>query len=93
MILFVCFVVYDHQTVDKIEFKGNNTNLSLKFGEALNENDLLLYILSDREPSSLELVVNQKITLSHLWLLIKQELKMNGKERNYDSKKYLFTFF
>ncbi len=78
-IWFFFFIVYDHQTVDKIEFKDNNTNLSLKFGEALKENDLLLYILSDREPSSLELVVNQNITLSHLWLLIKQELKMKGK--------------
>ena len=90
--VFFSFVVYDHQTVDKIEFKENNTNLCLKFGEALKENDLLLYILSDREPSSLELVVNQNLTLSHLCLLIKQELKINGK-RMIDTFKSNESFF
>ncbi len=62
-----------------IDFKQNNTNLTLKFGQALQENDLLLYILSDREPSSLELVVDQNTTLTNLWNLIKQELNMNCK--------------
>ncbi len=76
-------LVYDHQTVDSIEFKQNNTNLCLKIGQALKENDLLLYILSDREPSSLELVVNETITLSQLWFLIKQELRMNDDDNEY----------
>jgi hypothetical protein len=62
-----------------IDFKQNNTNLTLKFGQALQENDLLLYILSDREPSSLELVVDQNTTLKNLWSLIKQELNMDCK--------------
>lgn len=73
------YIVYDHHTVDSIEFKQNNTTLCLKFGQSLKENDLLLYILSDRDPCSLELVVDKNITLSHLWLLIKQELHMDGK--------------
>jgi len=55
-----------------IDFKQNNTNLTLKFGQALQENDLLLYILSDREPSSLELVVDQNTTLTNLWSIIKR---------------------
>jgi hypothetical protein len=76
-------VVYDHQTVDSIEFKQNNTNLCLKLGQALKENDLLLYILSDREPSSLELVVDETITLSQLWNLIKKELCMNDNDDEY----------
>jgi len=62
-----------------IDFKQNNTNLTLKFGQALQENDLLLYILSDREPSSLELVVDQNTTLTNLWILIKRELNMDCK--------------
>jgi hypothetical protein len=62
-----------------IDFKQNNTNLTLKFGQALQENDLLLYILSDREPSSLELVVDQNTTLTNLWNLIKHELNMDCK--------------
>jgi hypothetical protein len=76
--LFGFLIVYDHQTVDSIEFKQNNTKLCLKLGQSLKENDLLLYILSDREPSSLELVVDENITLSQLWLFIKEELHMNG---------------
>lgn len=79
MLLYIFLLVYDHRTVGSIEFKQNNTNLSLKFGQSLQENDLLLYIISNYEPSPLELVVNENITLSHLWLLIKKELKMNGK--------------
>ena len=71
-------LVHDHQTVDSVDFRQNNTNLSLKFGQALQENELLLYILSDREPSSLELVVDQNITLSHLWTTIKKQLSMDG---------------
>ena len=63
-----------------MEFKQNNTNLSLKFGQALKENDLLLYVLSDREPSSLELAVDKNISLSHLWVLIKDELHMEGEK-------------
>lgn len=51
----------------------------MKFGQALKENDLLLYVLSDREPSSLELVVNKNTTLSQLWFNIRQELNMSGK--------------
>lgn len=77
------YVVYDHQTVDSIEFKQNNTNLCLKFGQALKENELILYILSDREPSSLELAVDETMTLSQLWLLIKQELRMNDNDNEY----------
>ena len=81
---FYCFnflvLVYDHQTVDTIDFRQNNTNLCLKFGQALKENELLLYILSDREPNSLELVVDQNTTLTNLWNLIKQELHMNSKK-------------
>ena len=76
--LFLC-IVYDHDNVGEINFKDNNTQLCLKFGPALHENDLLLYILSDREPSSLELVVDQNTTLTDLWLLIKQELRMDCK--------------
>ncbi|CAF1340533.1 unnamed protein product [Rotaria magnacalcarata] len=75
--------LYDHQTVDSIEFKQNNTNLCLKFGVSLKENDFLLYILSDRDPCSLELVVDKNITLSHLWLLIKQELNMDDTDNEY----------
>ncbi|CAF3335448.1 unnamed protein product [Rotaria sp. Silwood1] len=75
--------LYDHQTVDSIEFKQNNTNLCLKFGQSLKENDILLYILSDREPCSLELVVDQSMTLSHLWLVIKQELNMDENDDEY----------
>ncbi|CAF4595138.1 unnamed protein product, partial [Rotaria sp. Silwood2] len=75
--------LYDHQTVDSIEFKQNNTNLCLKFGQSLKENDILLYILSDREPCSLELVVDQNITLSHLWLVIKQELNIDENDNEY----------
>lgn len=70
--------VYDHLTVDTINFKQNNTNLILKFGQALKENDLLLYILSDREPSSLELVIDRNRTLAELWSMIKTELRMDG---------------
>ncbi|CAF4230033.1 unnamed protein product, partial [Rotaria sp. Silwood2] len=72
--------LYDYQTVDTIDFKQNNTNLCLKLGQALKENNLLLYILSDREPNSLELVVDQSMTLTDLWNLIKQELHMDSKE-------------
>jgi len=86
-----CFIVYDNETVDSIEFKQNNTNLCLKFGQSLKENDLLLYILSDREPSSLELVLDKNSTLSHLWFLIKQELNMNSKYKKTNS--YLFIYF
>ncbi|CAF0972981.1 unnamed protein product [Adineta steineri] len=75
--------LYDHQSVDTINFKDNNTNLCLKFGHALKENDLLLYILSDREPCSLELVVDQNITLTELWLQIKHELKMDYNDNEY----------
>lgn len=80
-----CFVllVYDHQAVDTIEFKQNNTNLCLKLGQAVKENFLLIYVLSDREPSSLELVVDQNLTLNDLWCLIKQELHMDGKKNLY----------
>jgi len=74
-----CILVYDHQTVDTIDFKQNNTNLCLKLGQTLKENDLLLYILSDREPNSLELVVDFNLTLTDLWNLIKQELSMDSK--------------
>ena len=70
--------VHDHLTVDTIEFKQNNTNLILKMGEALKENDLLLYILSDREPNTLELVIDRNRTLSELWSAIKLELRMDG---------------
>jgi hypothetical protein len=76
---FFFLIVYDHETVDSIEFKKNNTNLCLKFGQSLKENDLLLYILSDREPSSLELVIDRNLTLTQLWFTIKKELNMNGK--------------
>jgi hypothetical protein len=76
-------LVYDHQTVDSVDFRQNNTNLSLKFGQALQENELLLYILSDREPSSLELVVDQSITLSHLWTTIKKQLSMDGEKHKH----------
>jgi hypothetical protein len=76
-------LVYDHQTVDTIDFKQNNTNLCLKLGQGLKENDLLLYILSDREPNSLELVVDFNITLTDLWNLIKQELYMDSKKMIY----------
>ncbi len=72
-------LVYDHQTIDTIDFKQNNTNLCLKLGQTLKENDLLLYILSDREPNSLELVVDFNLTLTDLWNLIKQELSMDSK--------------
>lgn len=79
----VCLVVYDHQTVDSIEFKENNTDLCLKLGQALKENDILLYILSHREPSPLELVVDRRQTLKQLWTLIKQELRMNDDDNDY----------
>ena len=75
--------MYDHQTVDSIEFKANNTSLCLKFGPTLKENDLLLYILSNREPSPLELVIDQDSTLRQLWSLIKQELRMNDDDNDY----------
>ncbi|UJR25754.1 hypothetical protein I4U23_007103 [Adineta vaga] len=75
--------LHDHDTVGNINFKDNNTQLCLKFGSALNENDLLLYILSDREPSPLELVVDQNTTLTNLWFLIKQELKMDFTDNEY----------
>ncbi|CAF1176605.1 unnamed protein product [Rotaria sordida] len=75
--------LYDHQTVDSIEFKQNNTNLCLKFGQSLKKNDILLYILSDREPCSLEIVVDENIILSDLWLLIKQELNMDENDNEY----------
>ncbi|CAF2073247.1 unnamed protein product [Rotaria magnacalcarata] len=75
--------LYDHQTVDTIEFKQNNTNLCLKLGQALKENHLLIYILSDREPNSLELVADQSITLIDLWNLIKQELHMDNNDNEY----------
>lgn len=78
--LFLILLVYDHQIVDAIDFKQNNTNLCLKLGEALKENDILLYISSEREPSPLELVVDFTITLNELWNLIKQELHMDSKE-------------
>jgi hypothetical protein len=79
-------LVYDHQTIDTIDFKQNNTNLCLKFGQALKENDLLLYILSDREPNSLELIVDYNITLTDLWNRIKQELHIDSKRMNIDLK-------
>lgn len=69
--------------MDTIEFKQNNTNLCLKLGQAVKENFLLIYVLSDREPSSLELVVDQNLTLNDLWCLIKQELHMDGKKNLY----------
>ena len=69
--------------VDSIEFKQNNTNLCLKFGQALKENELLLYILSDRDPSPLELVINEKATLAQLWFKIKEELRMTDGDNDY----------
>ncbi|CAF1489982.1 unnamed protein product [Rotaria sordida] len=75
--------LYDHQTVDTIDFKQNNTNLCLKSGQALKENNILIYILSDREPNSLELVVDQNMTLTDLWNLIKQELHMDSNDNEY----------
>ncbi|CAF1103468.1 unnamed protein product [Rotaria sp. Silwood1] len=75
--------LYDHQTVDTIDFKQNNTNLCLKLGQALKENNLLIYFLSDREPNSLELVVDQSMTLTDLWNLIKQELHMDNNDNEY----------
>jgi hypothetical protein len=75
--------LYDHQTVDTIDFKQNNTNLCLKIGQTLKENDFLLYILSDHEPNTLELVVDFNITLNDLWNLIKHELNMDNKNNDY----------
>jgi len=72
-------LVYDHQTVETIDFKQNNTNLCLRTGQALKENDILLFIQSDREPNPLELVVDLTITLTDLWNIIKRELQMDGK--------------
>ena len=76
-----CFVVlvYDHQPVDTIEFKQNSTNLCLKSGQALKENDILLTVQSDREPNSLELVVDINLTLPDVWNIIKEELRMDRK--------------
>jgi hypothetical protein len=71
-------LVYDHLPVDSIDFKQNNTCLALRIGQVLKENDILIYIYSDREPNPLELVVDKNQTLSHLWLLIKDELRMDG---------------
>jgi hypothetical protein len=76
-------LVYDHQTVDTIDFKQNNTNLYLKVGQALKENDILLCIQSDREPNSLELIVDYTITLTDLWSLIKHELHIDSKENQF----------
>ncbi|CAF1468966.1 unnamed protein product [Adineta ricciae] len=84
--------LYDHDNVGEINFKDNNTQLCLKFGPALHENDLLLYILSDREPSSLELVVDQNMTLTDLWLLIKQELKMDLDDNEYHLREVVSSF-
>lgn len=70
--------MYDHLTVDTIDFKQNNTNLCLKTGQALKENEIILYIQSDREPNSLELVVDSNATLTDLWNIIKRELHMDG---------------
>lgn len=89
-ILFV--LVYDHHTVNSIAFKGNNTNLCLKIGQSLKDNEILLYILSDREPSSLELAIDQNNTLSQLWDTIKRELKMSGK-RIFANKLHFSKFF
>jgi len=86
-------LVYDHQTIDTIDFKQNNTNLCLKFGQALKENDILLYILSDREPNSLELIVDYNITLTELWNRIKQELHIDSKKMNIDLKEMNFFRF
>lgn len=72
-------LVYDHQTVETIDFKQNNTNLCLRTGQALKENDILLFIQSDREPNPLELVVDLTTTLTDLWNIIKRELQMDGK--------------
>lgn len=77
MILFI--LVYDHQTVDTIDFKQNNTSLCLRAGQALKETDILLFIQSDREANSVELVVDLTITLTDLWKIIKRELQMDGK--------------
>ncbi|UJR23171.1 hypothetical protein I4U23_026191 [Adineta vaga] len=75
--------LYDHQTVDTIDFKQNHTNLCLKIGQALKENELLISIQSDREPNPLELIVDCSITLTDLWHLIKQGLHMNDNENEY----------
>jgi hypothetical protein len=83
LLIYFVLLVYDHQTVDTIDFKQNNTNLCLKSGQALKENDFLLYILSDREPNSLELVVDFNITLKDLWNLIQQELHMDSSDNDY----------
>lgn len=81
-LFFVLFdQVHDHLPIDSIEFKQNNTTLLLKIGQALKENEILLYIISDREPNQLELVVNEKISLSQLWYMIKEELRMSGKTK------------
>lgn len=74
-------LVYDHQPVDTINFKQNDTNLCLKAGQALKQNDLLLSIQSDREPNPLELIVDSNMTLTELWILIRQALHMDGRNR------------
>lgn len=86
-------LVYDHQTVDTIDFKQNNTNLCLKLGQALKPNDILLYILSDREPNTLEVVVDISLTLRDLWSLIKQELHMDSKRTMFHLLRRNFSIF
>ncbi|CAF1418354.1 unnamed protein product, partial [Adineta steineri] len=75
--------LYDHQTVDTINFRENNTNLCLKSGQALKENDLMICIQSDREPNLLELIVDYSMTLTDLWNLIKQKLNMDENDNEY----------
>ncbi|CAF4003627.1 unnamed protein product [Adineta steineri] len=75
--------LYDHQTVDTINFRENNTNLCLKSGQALKENDLMICVQSDREPNLLELIVDYSMTLTDLWNLIKQKLNMDENDNEY----------
>lgn len=88
-----CFsvLVYDHQTVDTIDFKQNNTNLCLKIGQALKENEIIVYIQLDLESNSLELVVDSNNTLTDLWNIIKRELHMDGERNIFDVHHRFFS--
>mgnify|MGYP001048325713 FL=1 len=70
------FLVYDSQTIDSVDFNGKHTNLILKFGAALKDNEILLYVLSDFEPCSFELTIDENKSLTELWNSIKHELRI-----------------
>lgn len=81
-IRFASSIVYDDQSINSVDFNGNHTNLSLKFGQALKENEILLYILSDHQPNTLELIINETTSLTDLLNSIKTELKISDNDHH-----------